>query len=291
MMKIILTLLMFSHNFLYALELKELEVSLPLGLAHLDKSPLKAGETEVKYLAKVYQNLEQDLIPIKVSKLESIDGLMSSLVYAYVNQDQELFKSLFDKKSAKQIDFNSEKFKYSFDYLKKIKKPHIKYAFAYEKGYIVSWSAIGLLTDRILFVKKIKKEFKIFDLAIPKDDHFFWNMGLYFKFAPFKVYSPMKPKVTKTAGKYKINVKVHEFKNWLYIFSPKSKKNIIALSDNFPNNKEFKDYDLNSKAIELKVDAKRLKSLTPPIYMLEASYQLESFPKNIIKKAIKLELP
>lgn len=292
MMKITLTLLMFSLNFVYALELNEVEVNLPLDIAQLDKSPLKEGDEFITYKLKLYQNTDQDVIQPKIMETSSIQGYMSTLIYSYVNQDKKLFKSLMDSKSAKSIDINSDKFDFSFKFLKKIKKPHLRYVYAYKDGFIVSWSAIGLITDRILFLKKQKEDFKMYTLAVPKDDDLFWNMGLYFKFSPFKAYTPKQPLVKKIGTKIKIDIKVHDFKNWVYLFAGDGKNGkLIGVSDNFPNNKQFKDYNLASKAIELKLDINDLKKLGEKIKIVETTYQVERIGKTLIEKSTPLDLP
>ena len=292
MMKITLTLLMFSLNLVYALELDEVNVVLPLGLSQLDKAPLKKGASEIKYKVKIYHNTNQNIIPIKKRDTKSLEGFMSSLVFSYKNQDLDLFKSLMNPKSAKTIDFDSEKFKNSFAFLKRIKKPHIKYAYEHLEGYILSWSAIGLLTERILYLKRVQGNFKMFDLASPKDDHKFWNLGLYFKFGPFDIYSPQSVNAKKFDGNYKINLKINGFKNWIYIYSPTDKKrNIIAVADNYANNKQYKDYDLNARAMELKINSKKLKSMGKEIRVVESSYPLENITNTAHKKSIKIKLP
>lgn len=281
---------MFSLNLAYGIELKETEVSLPLGLSQLDKRSLKAGESEVKYKVKLYQNNNQTVILPKIINTNSIDGFMSSLIYSYIKQDKNLFKSLLSKQSAKALDINSEKFQFSFEFLKKIKKPHLRYAFEYQDGYIISWSAIGLITDRIIFLKKVGNDFKMFNLSVAKDDDMFWNLGLYFKFAPFNSYTPIQPVVKKVDTKYKINIKVHGFKNWIYIYSLSNKRKIIAVSDNFANNKQYKDYNFNANAIELKIDENEFKAMGKDLYIVESNFQLEGIPQNIHKLATKLEL-
>jgi hypothetical protein len=292
MMKIILSTLMFSLNLVFALELNKVDVILPLGLAQLDKSILKDGENSIKYSTKLYTNKNQATIYPKVANTKTIDGFMSSLIYSYINQDQKLFKSLMNKKSAKLIDFDSDKFQYSFDFLKKIKKPHLKYVYEYQDGYIVSWRAIGLITDRILFIKKVDRKFKMFDLAIPKDDHYFWNMGLYFKFGPFNTYEPKSVKARKVDNNYQLNVSINGFKNWIYIYSRNDKKRkIIAVADNYANNKQYKDYNLDASAIELKVPVKVFKEMGDDLRIVESSYPLEEISANADKESIKLKLP
>lgn len=292
MMKITLTLLMFSLNLVYALELKEVNINLPIGLSQLDKTPLKKGAKEIKYQVKLYHNTTQDIIPIKKKDANSLEGFMSSLMYSYKNQDLDLFKSLMNPKSAKSIDFDSEKFKNSFAFLKRIKKPHIKYVYEHLEGYILSWSAIGLITERILYIRKFKGSYKMYDLAIPKDDHKFWNLGLYFKFGPFNIYSPYSVNAQKSDGNYKINLKINGFKNWIYIYSPTDKKrNIIAVADNYANNKQYKDYDLNARAMELKINSNTLKKMGKEIRVVESSYPLEGITNNAHKKSILITLP
>lgn len=293
MMLIILLLLTFFLNAVYAIDLVDTEVSLPLGLYQLDKTILEQGKFEINYKLKTYQNTTKTVILPKVVSTKSIDGFMSTLVYSYIKQDPKLFKKLLSPQGAKKLDMNSEKFKFSFDYLKKIKKPHIKYAFEYQKGVIVSWSAIGLITDRIIYLRNTNAGYKMFELSVPKDDHLFWNMGLYFKNAPFEIHTPQMPKIKKIGTKYKLNIDVHGFKSWLFIYAldNKNKSNFIAVSDNYPNNKPYKDYNLISNAIELKVDSNDFKRLGKKLYIVETNFFLESIPKNIHKKAVPLELP
>jgi hypothetical protein len=291
MMKITLLLLMFSLNQVLALELKKVEVTLPLGLSQLDKAPLKAGDDSITYELNLYKNIDQSIIPPKLADTKTIDGFMSNLIYSYINQDKKVFKELLFEKSLAKIDLDSDKFSNSFDFLKKIKQPHLKYVYEYQDGYIVAWSAIGLITDRIIFLKKNDGKFKMHDLVIPKDDHLFWNMGLYFKFAPFDYNRPKLSNMKKHDSKYKINFEVKNFQNWIYIYSPNDKKSIIAVSDNYPNNKPYKDYDLDPRKMELKIDSNVLKKMGDDIRVVETSFPLETIPKYIHKKSIKLKLP
>jgi len=290
-MKIILSLLTFSLNLVYALELQETNVVLPIGIAQLDRTALKKDENKVEYTVNLYHNKNQSIIQSKPTNTNTIEGFMSNLIYSYINQDHKLFAKLMNKKSAKTIDLESEKFKRSFEYLKKIKKPHLKFVYEYQDGFIVSWSAIGLITDRILFLKKEKGNFKMYDLNIPKDDHFFWNMGLYFKFSPFKNFTPIKITSKKVDAKIKLNIELNEFKNWIYIYSSKTNtKNMIAVADNYANNKQYKDYDLNAKAMELKINQVDLAAMGSDLYMVESTYPIEQITKEIHKKAKKFKI-
>jgi hypothetical protein len=282
---------MFSLKTVWAIELKQVEVVLPLGLKGLDKSALKSNSDEIRYDVKLYQNKEQEIITPQRVSTKTLDGFMQTLLYSYKSQDKTLFKTLLDKKSIASLNINSEKFNQSFEYLKDIKKPHLKYVYEYKNGYIVSWSGIGLNTDRILYLKKVKSDYKIFSLNIDKNDHFFWNMGLYFKMSPFKWSKPSLRSLSKKAKIVTLDIEVDSFQNWVYIYNPADRKTMIAVSDNFPNNKPYKDYDLDPKKLKLKIGLEKLQSMGEDIFIVESSFPLETIPKRIHKKAIKLKMP
>lgn len=289
-MKITLTILTFCLSRAFAIELKETNVALPLGVPQLDTSALKKGQSEIKYTVKLFQNKDGDVIRPRISDNKSIDEFMSTLIYSYKNQDEDLFKILINKKALKNFDTNSDKFKDSFKYLQKIKKPHLKYVFEYNDGYIVSWSAIGLSSNRIIYLEKNSK-FEMHKLDIKEDDHLFWNMGLYFKYAPFDSYTPKKVVAKKLDDKYKITLKVHELRNWVHIYSSKDRKiDVISVSDNYPNNKQHKDWDLNSKSMELMISSKELKQIGEDLRIVETSFPISEVTEAVHKKSTKLNL-
>lgn len=291
-MKIILTILTFFLSGAYGLELKETQVALPLGVPQLDTSPLKKGEKELTYKVELYQNVDGSLIRPRATDNKSIEKFMQSLVYAYKSQDLELFKSLISEKSLQSFDTDSQKFKDSFKFLEKIKKPHVKYAFAYKDGVIVAWSAIGLNSNRILFLKKEGNFFQMHRMDIKQDDHLFWNMGLYFKFAPFDSYGPKDVKVGTFDGQYKITANTHEFKNFLHIYSPSKKKmKVVSVGDNYPNNRQYKDYDLDPRSIEIKIGQKDLKEMGKELRIVETSWPISYITEAVHKRSLPLKLP
>lgn len=258
-----------------------------------DSSHLKGNFYQYKLEHKVYSKPKQ--IEIKRNeKLNTPEKLLSTLFYAYINQDKKLFLSLFDDKGVLAVhSLSKEKYKKQMDVMKLITKPFINYAFKYKKGIVISWKDPLFRQSRQIFIKKIKGQYKISTFKSDKNDHYFWNVNLYMAGAPFEIYTPKlltSFKKIKNGQKKILSFKLIKQGHYIQFIKKNNTKISLSIKDNhFKENAPLNDENNKLQYVDVKLKGEHFKNSGENIlYYLESSYPMTSITNDDMKKMKKL---
>jgi hypothetical protein len=132
-------------------------------------------------------------------------------------------------------------------------------------------------------------------MNIPKNDHYFWNSNLFFKYQRFEKKKAKMIKSFKVISDSQIrelDVEMDSGFTHLNIFKgTDSFVNLVAL-DNYESPKyPFKDYDPKLGKIKLKFSGKNFKkSGKHKLYLIQSTYPVGKLSKETFKSAISFDL-
>lgn len=289
MMKTLFLFLFFSSQ-LFAQSFKTETVVLPADLAgvKLNNPDDKSVSVKVRYA------MIDDYVDIKKTNSKSLRSFFENLMWIYINKKKDLLIEQFEKKTRSEV-LKLKSFKPQFEVMSLIRKPFLKSIQVFKGGYLFRWSDESFLDERKIFIKKIKNQYKISKLNIPKEDKFFWNTNLFFKYQKFikrkpKILSSFKS-ISDTEVK-SLSVKMDKGFNHLNIFkSTDEMVNLIALDNYDSSSYPFKDNDKTLGRIQLKFSGKNFKKVGKyKLHLIQSTYPIGKLNSGHLKKSLSFEL-
>jgi len=289
MMKILFLFLFFSLQ-CFGQDIQSKTVELPSDLAGVK---LNAPGDEFVSLNISYISFNK-FIEIKETKSISMESFFQNLMSIYKSKNKKRLVDQFDSKAQRNL-IELKNFDTQFEVMSLIKKPFLKSVQVFRDGFMFRWTDESFLDERKIFVKKIKNKFKISKLSISKDDHFFWNSNLFFKYQRFE---KKKPKIlnsfsTITDAQVKeIKVSLEDGFNFLNIFKTGDNfVNLVAI-DNYDSPKyPFKDFDPIKSQIVLKFSGKNFKKTGEhKLHLIQSTYPIGKLDTKHKEKSASFKL-
>ena len=289
MMKILFLSLFFSLQlFSQSLETKTIVLPADLAGVKLDAPEDKSVSINIRYV------MIDKFVQIKKTDSKSLNSFFENLMWIYINKKKAELIKQFEKKSQSEVQ-KLKNFKVQFEVMSLIRKPFLKSIQAFRDGFLFRWSDESFLDERKIFVRKIGSQYKISKLNISKEDKFFWNSNLFFK---YKKFEKKKPKLISSFSSIKdtdvknLSVGVDEGFNHLNIFkSTEEFVNLIALDNYNSASYPFKDNNKALGKIKLSFSGKNFKKKGKyKLHLLQSTYPLGKLSSEHFKGSLSFEL-
>jgi hypothetical protein len=288
-MKILFLSLFFSlQSFGQAIQTKTVKLPSDLAGVKLDAPNDEYVSIKVSYI------MFNKFIEIKESNNLSIESFFQNLMWIYKNKDQKKLVEQFDDTAQKKL-LELKNFDSQFEVMSLIRKPFLKSVQVFQDGFLYRWTDESFLDERKIFVKKIKNKFKISALSISKDDYYFWNSNLFFKYQRFEKKKPVtltKFSSIKDAQVKDLSVSMDDGFMHLNIFKASdSFVNLVAL-DNYDSAKyPFKDFEPKLGQMRLQFSGKNFKKKGKhELHLIQSTYPLGTLNAGHLKQSITIEL-
>jgi hypothetical protein len=154
------------------------------------------------YVYKVQGSLTQKPIKAQKQGQASIEDLISTLVFAYQQNDKSLFLSLHGQSARDFLQkLPPAQFEENWKAFSRVKNPVIDYYFDHGPGFVVAWRHDSSSRAEILFARKDNGNYQIEQLRATREDKRFTNLSFYFTYRPLEVQAPEILKMFKPGDK------------------------------------------------------------------------------------------
>ncbi len=258
----------------YGQNIQNEKIKLPADLAgvKLSKPDDKFVSLDIEYI------MYNKFVNIKKSNEKTLTSFFENLMWIYKNKKKSELLTQFDAVALKNVR-ELKNFDVQFEVMSQIRKPFLKSIQFFKNGYLFRWTDESFLDERKIFVIKVKDEFKISTMKVDKDDSYFWNTNLFFKYQRFEKKKPLIVQkfdsITDSQVK-ELSVSLKNGFSHLNIFKTSDEiVNLVALDNYESPNYPFKDYDSKKGRMTLKFSGKNFKKAGEhKLYLIQSTYPL-----------------
>lgn len=264
---------------IFAQQVLAVEVKVPVYLTGAMEDP-KARKGDF-YVYNVEGNfVPQAVTPQKTSN-ESIEALVSSMIYSYEKNDRTFFFTLFSKEAAAKIkSMPKEEFESMWKVNTAQKNLSIQFFHEINNGMLIGLKSPGHKTLQIHFARKFGKAWAFDKLVMDDNDPKTNNVGLWVSFLPMKINKASLVQTFSRKDKFNIlEAQVSEpFVSVLY----KTKGRWEVLGQVKDNEDDYSSWpDLNKNKGMVKMDLENFDTTNPDkteILVLESSFPISFYP-------------
>lgn len=271
--------------FFFSMSAYSVEVKVPSFLSGVkEHKPFKRGHF---YQYNVTGVLEPKQIEVKwFDKRNTIETLVSSLLYCYKNNDVEKFKTLFTPKVQNTFkEMGQEAFDKTWKFYLAKKNTYLDFYFTHKNGTLIGLKSEGERANNLQFAVKQNNQW-IFDyFEADENDVIYHNVGLWLAFRPMKYQPASLVSFPKTADQQKILIAQAQ-SPFVSVFAKTAEGWFLlgVSKDNDDQYSNFPDMDKAKGIVKMDISGAIEENKNYEIFVLDSSFPPTYFPKELAAK-------
>jgi hypothetical protein len=233
------------------------------------------------YVYQVQGKLSPQVIHPRHAGSKTIEALVNSLFFSYINNDKALFLSLHAPIAQQELSrLSASKFNAVWTFMQRLKSPRIDFYFHHQQGVVIGLKSMDNVLPELLYAVKVGEEWKIDLLKIDKSDERFTNISLYLTYRPFEV-KPVKLLKGLKKGDVDLSLKMQTQYPWINLLKKVAGKWEMKtfLQDNAVGKYRLDDLDPAQGMIKVEFRPDHFRSdEAHEILILESTFPLTSYP-------------